>query len=664
MKKLKWSLFYDFHTMPACPDVGGNFDTEAFAEKIKDCGVDYIVFPARCNMGMAYYNTKEGIRHPSLKYDLFGEIVKSCQKRDIAVTAYVNAGLSHEESIIHRDWLVLTPEGYTYKPGSSPSRMPEGSFFRTMCYNSGYGEHLLAMLREIAAAYPVEGFFLDCMGLWPCIGGECIREMKSLGMDWKSTEDLEKFAHMSRLRLARKISATVRGESGRDLLIYFNGIPFEEQKDIGTYLEYECLPTGGWGYEVLPVYSRYLRTLGKPVLNMTGRFHRTWGDFGGIRTEASLTYDCLYGLANGMRPTIGDHYHPRGDINEAVFSLYKKVYRKLQNYEEWFDEAEPVTDIAVVANEGFSSINRDKREDAKSSLKGAGRILCEMKSQFDIVSYNSDWKGYKILILPDDILINKDSADKISAHFEQGGKILASGWAGLNPERDSFIMDDWGVEFLCEETFDPAYFSAGDIISENMPDMPMVLYEKGIRVKARPGADILGNIVSPYYNESWDGEHYYRYTPPDRKTEFPAVTYNGKTAFITHPVFRIYNNCAPVVMRQLVKNLMDIMLPEPVLIVKGMPSFGRAMVTRQEGRIMAHLFAYVPERRGMSVDMIEEPATVENAVISLRQNGNKIKNVYLAPERTPVESKSSGDYATARIPKFAGYSMVVFEESE
>ena len=85
--------------------------------------------------------------------------------------------------------------------------------------------------------------------------------------------------------------------------------------------------------------ARHLRTLGKPVLNMTGRFHRSWGDFGGIRTEPSLEYDCLYGMANAMRTNIGDHFHPRGDINRPVFEMYQRLYDRLQRFEPWLDGA-------------------------------------------------------------------------------------------------------------------------------------------------------------------------------------------------------------------------------------------------------------------------------------------------------------------------------------
>ena len=66
----KWCLFFDFHTMPANPDVGKAFDFEAIADRFQQAGVQYVVFPARCNLGVAYYDTKIGIRHPALTHNL------------------------------------------------------------------------------------------------------------------------------------------------------------------------------------------------------------------------------------------------------------------------------------------------------------------------------------------------------------------------------------------------------------------------------------------------------------------------------------------------------------------------------------------------------------------------------------------------------------------
>jgi hypothetical protein len=86
---------------------------------------------------------------------------------------------------------------------------------------------------------------------------------------------------------------------------------------------------------------------------MTGRFHRSWGDFGGIRTEPSLEYDCLYGVANALGTTIGDHFHPRGDINYPVMEMDARIYARLRKIEPWCKDAVPLTDLAVVMSKPY-----------------------------------------------------------------------------------------------------------------------------------------------------------------------------------------------------------------------------------------------------------------------------------------------------------------------
>ena len=78
--------------------------------------------------------------------------------------------------------------------------------------------------------------------------------------------------------------------------------------------------------------AHYMRTVAGPdrsVLNMTGRFY-DWGDFGGLRKEEGIEYDLFYGLANGMRPDVGGHFHPRGDMDQPVFDLIRSLYSNIQ----------------------------------------------------------------------------------------------------------------------------------------------------------------------------------------------------------------------------------------------------------------------------------------------------------------------------------------------
>jgi len=653
----KWCLFYDVHTMPACPDVGANFDADVFTDRIKACGVDFIVFHARCNLGMSYYNTKVGIRHPSLNYNLFGQLAEACKEKGIAISAYINVGLNHEMALLHRDWTILTPEGITYLPNRLDS------FFRKMCYNTDYGEHVLEEVKEVIKGYPISGLFLDCMHKEPCVGAECIKEMKKRGIDWTNSQEIAKFTDLSQLKMAQRI-ADLAKELKPDLLIYCNGVEFEAQQEIGTYLEFECLPTGDWGYEDLPVYARYLRTLGKPVVNMTGRFHKSWGDFGGIRTEASLEYDCLYGLANGMRTTIGDHFHPRGDINHAVFNLIERIYTRLQKLEPWLDKATALTDVAIVAPQpGFRTVDRDAYQQSMRTVKGATRILCELKVQFDVLSEFSSWQGYKLLILPDLVLLDEISANKIRAHLDCGGAILSSGWSGLDPDKKDFIFQEWGVRFEGDDPFDPAYILIGDKLAKNMPEMPLTLYDRGTAIKPLEGSEVLAEICAPYYSRHWDGEHGFVYLPPDKNIKRAAVVIRGSVVHISHPIFTTYYNHAPVPMKQLTANLLKRLLSHPMIKVPGLPSFARVTVTNQPHRRMVHILSYVPERRGASIDMIEEPITLHNVSLEIRVDKHLPKRVYLAPTKQELPFKVEDGYIKTTIPVVLGYAMVVFEEN-
>lgn len=657
----KWCLFFDFHTMPANPDVGRGFDIEAITDKFAGAGVEYVVFPSRCNLGTAYYDTKIGIRHPALTYDLLPKFVESCHRKGIKFTAYMNAGLSHEEGLRNRGWLVLPENGETY------AKEHLSSFFRQMCYNTGYGDHLVAMVKETIEHCGVDGMFLDCFHTQPCFGFECVTAMKKEGIDITDQVQVQAFNHRKMLAMAKRISDAAKSVKP-DVMLYFNGIGHEAQDKLGTYLEFECLPTGGWGYECLPLGARYMRTLGKHVLNMTGRFHRSWGDFGGIRTKPSLEYDCIYGIANGLGTTIGDHFHPRGDINKAVAALDTSIYRRLQKLNPWIEDAKPVTEIAVPmlhpypGYDMYAPANREIYTKNYNAISATTRMLCELKQQFDIPSHFASWDKYDLLVLPDFVTMDAETQKRIRKHLDKGGRIIASADSGLSEARDAFIFPEWGVSYLGDDDFNPAFFNVKPEFAKGFPDMPMNFYAAGNKVEALPQTDVLGTIVAPYYNRHWDGEHGFVYLPPNRDIGRPAITCTANVGYVSHRIFTSYYDCAPLPARQILANLLKRLLPKPLLKTPGAPSFTRATVTEQPGRRMVYFLSYMPEHRGASCNMIEEPLVVENQKIMLRMDEQKFAKAYLAPSRQPLPLSFEDGYACVTLPRICGWSVIVFEE--
>lgn len=650
----KYCLFYDNHTMTTCPDVGEGFDIETFVNRIKGCGADMVTFHARCNQGNAYYDTEIGTRHPSLKYDLFGKLVASCQKKDIAVIAYFNGGISSAEGLKHRDWTTLYFDGREYR---EPRFTP---FVRTMCYNTAYRDHLIAMVKEVALKYPVSGFFIDCLDSYPCVCPVCVEDMKQKGIDWEDRAEVIKFSEFSALRLARDIKKEL-DVINPDFLLYFNGIGFEQQYDLCTHLECECLPNGFWGYEYLPVLSHYIRTLGeKPILNMTARFY-DWGDFGSLRPEAAIKYDLLYGLANGMRPNVGGHFHPRYGFENAVMDRLEKIYNELQELEPWYDEAKNITEIAIVAPEPNSNLRNQARNN--KSIVGAVRILNELHQQFDVVTKYSDWSKYKVLILPDDVIFDKEISRRIENHLDSGKAVISSGTSGLDVGKTHFVLEKgWGVKYISENSFNPAYYSVLNNFNQGIPQMPLSFYSSGISMEALPGTEVEAYVIKPYYNKKWDGEYAYYYTPPDKSSGLPALTIHKNVAHFSHRIFSGYNEMAPVELRQLLGNVLKRVLPNPVFKAENLPSFANAFVTEQPGgRRIIHILSYIPELRGGNTQMVENPIELHDVKIFIRTDDWVPKKIYTAPGKEILPYTFKNGYIKTDIPFVKGYAMVILE---
>lgn len=650
MEKIKYSLFYDFHTSPLIPDVGKNFQVEQFTDNLKACGVDFLTWHARCNQGNAYYNTRFGCRHPSLQYDLFREIAESCHRKGIRISAYFNGGLSDEELLQHRAWMRIAPDGrclneYRLTP-----------YARATCYNSPFREHLKNMVREMAEEYPVDGFFFDCMSnQLTCVCPYCVREMKEKEIDYNNPGELGKFTGDSVLRLARELHDLIKSIRP-EALFFLNGSMVDEMIGYDTQLECESLPTSAsLGYEFLPVQAHYLRTVarGNPVLNMTGRFYE-WGDFGGLRKEEGIEYDLFYGLANGMRPEVGGHFHPRGDMDQPVFDLIRSIYKKMQEYDFWCDDAVNHPEIAVI----FPKSGNELRSDP--SLKAATRMLCELKIQFDVVTEAASWESYDLLICPDSIRFSPETGRRISEHLQKGGAVIASGESGLNPEGSAFLLQAWSVVYLGPMPYSPYYFHPEGRLANGLPPMPLSVYAEGVLVKAKAGACIEMEVIKPYHNQEWDGLHANFYTPPQEKTDIPFITIKDRIACISGKIFAGYYNRSPYQLRSLLGNVIQALCPHLKLKAPTLPSFARAFVQQNGTMELIHILAYTPELRGKSI-ALEDRATLLNTELALRMDGKQVSRVYLAPKREPLPFSLEEDYCRISVPVICGYALVVIE---
>lgn len=630
----QYALFYDFHTSPILKNIGKNFNADAFAERLARNNIDFVSFPVRCNQGMAYYDTAIGIRHYGLEFDLFGELVRACSKYNIKVNAYFNGGISQEESRLHPDWQA--------QPTNKPAITDIHPFNRTVCGNTPYREHLIAMACEVAQKYDVAGFFVDCLAGSSCRCECCLAKMRAEGIDPADEASVNEFALRRNRELARDFAAAVKAINP-DYLLYFNGIGYENQLTLGgTYLDFECIPTKlGCDYDYLPLMSRYMRTLGDhPRLNMTGRFNQ-WGDFGGLRSEKAIRQELVTGLVNGLRPNIGDHLPPDGVVPEKVMQQNERIFAWLQQREEFYTNAEAQADMAILFPKTHQEIYLARE------LRGALRLLCDLHCQFDIVTLAADWSKYRLLVMPDSVKVTPEVEARLQEFLDRGGKIIASGDSGMRTDSQEF-MPAWGVKLLSSKGFKPGLF-------EDKEKMAMNTYATGNLLENLHSRTVYP-LVKPLVEHVFDGVYAQYYNPPGEVTRYPFLSGNDQVMHFSYNIFTGYKEFAAASLRDVLQSALDALLPDRLVKTENLPKFVRVYLTHQpHDREVLHLTAHIPEKRTDNCEVIEDDLTVLPAVIYVKSTKTA---AFSEPEHAPLNVERQNEYLKISVPQFTGYSII------
>ncbi len=634
-------LHFDFHTPPKVGPVGAGFDRQAFVATLQNAAVEAVNVFARCNVGFAYYPTQIGVPHPGLEGDLLGGMVEACGEIGVKVYAYFNVRLDHEHAFRHREWCRVAPDGRVER-----AEKPD-HFFRDMCLNTGYADHLLGMIREVVERYPVDGIFLDCINAKPCIGSECRSAMLARGLDPACEKAQVTFAKETVAAFQKKVETLIGSIPERELSLVFNGVAYRDQP---THIEVETLPGGGWGYDALPWQLRYARTLGKRVVAMTGRFQEGWGDFGGLLPKASMAFDCQLATALGAAVSIGDHLHPLAGLEPAVYRRITEIYQELAELDPWVRGAKPMAEIAIV-EPGLA--NYPQSYFPMEPLMGATRILSELKSQFDVVD-GGDLCRYKVVILPDHTVLSEALKADLLKFIGQGGFVISSGSAGL--EDGVFFQSQGALRSAGPEPCHPAYFTPHPPEADAMP---VTIYEPGILLEGE--GEHWAKIHQPHANYGFrDERHWHLYNPPVSATDRPALMEAGRCFHFSFPIFSGYYRHAGIAYRDLVERVLRKALPLPLVRGEHLPRSVQVMLTAQPGRTMVHLIAYQPESRGAKL-IVEEGLHIPATRVTLRLTPEMQGTATIAGSGMPLKTCRSGDALEVEIPAFCGYQLLVIE---
>lgn len=645
----------DFHTSEHIEDIGKKFDKKQFQTALKKGHINSITLFSKCHHGWAYHPSKANEIHPHLDFDLLGAQIQAAHEIDVKTPIYLSAGLDEKMAHRHPEWLVRNlDESTTWaKDFTEPG-------YHKMCMSSPYLDYLVKQIEEVCKNYDADGIFLDIAGVQPCYCQNCIAEREELGLNPYDENDVLKHAEMVYKRYAEKTRAAVDKYKPNLSLFHNGGHIRQGRRDLvnyNTHLELESLPTGGWGYDHFPFSARYCQGLGVDYLGMTGKFHGSWGEFGGFKHPNALRFEVTLAAANGAKCSVGDQLSPSGEMDMVTYDLIGSAYSELEGKEEWLDNVESVADIAIISPEAYvGDLSTGQMTKVDDSGSGVCRIMLEGKYLFDVIDFESDLSKYKVIILPDVIRADIDFAKRLREFCDCGGKVLATGKSALYENSNEFCLN-LGAEWIKENPYKPDYFRPLEKIKD-MGDTGYIMYGNGEKIRCI--GNELGIRENPYFNRTRAHFCSHQHTPNSCEYGGAGMTEGKDGIYIAWNIFADYAQSGELHLKQMVIFALDRLLDSAKTLKTNLPAQGIVTLMKQSDRLICHLLYASPVKRGNGIEVIEDIVPIYNVELAIKTN-RKINKVYLAPQKEDIDFTYDNGYISVKLAKIECHQMVVFE---
>lgn len=639
-------IHLDFHTSPLVPDVGARFDKKAWQETLKLGHVDSITVFSKCHHGYSYHPSKINEMNPTLKFDLLKAQLEACEEIGVRAPVYISAGLDEKDAVAHHEWLQRGKDNWMEEPDFSRAG------YHCLCFNTSYLDKLIAEIEEVMVNYNPCEIFLDIVGERTCYCDKCRADMTALGLDFNNDDDMREFSKKVYRNYLDRVEEAVHKHNPNTTIFQNSGHVTKGRRDlIDTIecLELESLPTGGWGYDHFPMSAAYARTQREEFLGMTGKFHKSWGEFGGFKHPNALRYEAALSIAQGGGCSIGDQMHPEGLLNKSTFGLVGKAYAEVEAKEPWCKGAKYIADIAVLAGEALSGRNAGGKADT-----GANRILLETNRLYNFIDLDEDFTKYKMLILPDVWKFDESLKAKIDNYLAQGGKLLLSGVSGLD-ENNSFCVDT-GVKFIGENEFRPTYFIPKfDTVNGTTECLMRAVNYRFENIDA----EIVSDGQNPYFNRT--AEHFcsHQHAPNDRNLTFPTAAIKDNIAYIGWDIFTGYAEYGDYHIKELVAYVIKRLMGDSFTIESTVPDRGVTTLLQQGDRKIVHLLYAHTTKRGADTEVIEDIVPLYN--INVKVKCDKPEKVILVPQNEEIDFTFADGKVSFTVPKVEIHQMISIE---
>ncbi len=644
----------DFHNSQHIPHIGERFNAVEFGDQLAAASVDAIVVFAKDMHGYFYYPSAYGPVHPGLRFDLLGAQVQACRARNIAVYAYYCTAWDNHLAEHHPEWLLVKRDRTNYLP-----KFNEAPSWTALCLaHEDFVQLMIDHAVEFVSRYEIDGAWFDMpvMRDGECYCPACLEQMRAQGLDPFDVAHQRRHKHDLHKRFIARMTAAVQlarpgcqvDYNNQGLFGLDERVPFMDNIDI------EALPTASWGYYYFPLITRYARITGRTTYGMTGRFHQSWADFGGLKLPAQLHVELAGIVANGARCDIGDQPPPHARLDPAVYQVIGEAYGRIKALEPWLEGATPVTEAALLV--GGLPLDPPSTE----ANYGLAKLLVESRVQFDVLEPHMAWERYRLVVLSEQLAVDATLAERLQAYMAAGGSVIAVDDSGRIAGSEASWLEPWGLTYHGASPFKPAYLVAdGATTGTTLSAYEFALYEGASRWRTVAPAQSIATLGEPLFQRS--GAHYtsHAQSPFDHATEYSAASLADRLAHIAFPIGLSYFHTGYWVYRHLFQHVLKTLLRDP-LLESNAPLSTEVTMTHQPAttdhaeRCMVHVVNWSPLRQSpRHPTFYEDPIALTDVKVVVRPPMQVTKaRAVVAGIDLPITLRDNGDIeiTLSRVP--------------
>jgi hypothetical protein len=425
--------------------------------------------------------------------------------------------------------------------------------------------------------------------------------------------------------------------------------------NVQTHLELEDLPTTWGGYDKFPLRARFYANTGKPMIAMSGKFHTTWGEFGGYKSPAAMRFETASMIAFGAGCNFGDQLHPSGRMDLTTYRNIGHAFSYAERIEQFGANAKPFSNLAIWPGQACGATH------AVANDQGVANMLMEGQYSFEVLTdpKSTDLNRFDTIILTGSRCLDGQDAERLRRYVSNGGGLLVLNESVFEGAGTALAIDI-GAAYQGPANSKIDYTAAlSPLASEEMAS-PFLNYASAPRFSVTDGR-LLGNIHEPYFDRTYAHYCSHQNTPnrPAPAGHLSAVQ-QGRVIYLPHALGRIYHDGGAYLHREFFLRALTLVHRKPSIRTT-MPSAGRVSLLHQpeSARYIAHLLYAPPMQRGKCL-VIEDQVTLSEVGVMLNLP-SMIQRAVLPLRGTILPLESADDGQSFRLPPFATHEVVLLE---